>query len=540
MNGSINDIEVDVSCGDEISVSSPPPFSQKNGGDCDASPEEQSPEYIAYLTSPQRAFHFQRQTQTLQERRQLKVQRNQEALERLLYHNESGNSSNLVNKDYPIREKVSQNNTTSLPPRENVYQQVDTVMPKKTSIRQKAPLKDQVENLQEKFPFRTNQIQLLFQLLHSTVLQQQDQQQHEDLFVPPAPIFCLGSGGTGKTSVVKGVVKLLATCSNSPVTVIPAFVDCGLLGNESYTSSTMDSSVGTNKSQILQSVWKDILYEVYYSMMGTQSSQVAATNDILSASGVGEDYDSDGEIQDEELVDTDEGLIEEERKGYGQAETTGTRLSLRKDTNLPQKGMNIQVSGNVDEDTDHEEKIERLTLAKVTKSRSAAQRRVALKGIGLPPLLQIPLLASNLSRYTTGLPGAFAKALVNICGPASKRRNLVVLVLDRAECLLGLVSWFSQNDRNAMLSQLLLLPQYYKLSLCVIVVSSHGLLQYARIHNTQEPTEFIGTLSELVNPIRVYFDNYKGHDMFETVRRGNKLFRAQIHICLFTSVRRLT
>jgi Cdc6-like AAA superfamily ATPase len=502
----------DNSNDNESPAQSPLSRSKKSGGLHDASPEEeeQSPEFIAYLTSPQRAFHLERQTQTLDERRQLKVQRNQEALHRLFIHYDS----NGIPLD-ASKERVGVSNTASFPTRQSFHPQVDTVLPKKPQ----APLKDQLEKLQEKFPFRSNQIQLLFHLLHSITWQQQIQQQKEDLFIPPPPIFCFGSGGTGKTAVVKEVVKLLATFSDL-VTIIPAYVDCGLLGNESYATSTLDSSAGTNKSQVLQSAWKDILYEVFYSVLETQSSEQAntITDNLDAAIVVVEEEESEGEIQDEESIYNDENRIEDERKGLRRKETTDTNsITCKSKKVLPDKTMQSGIQVCSSDGPIHNEAIGRSSADKMYKGRSAALQRGPMKGNGLPPLLQLPLLTSNLSKYTTGLPGVFAKSLDHICGPSSGRKNHVVLVLDRAECLLGLMSWFSQSERNSMLSQILFLPQHYKLNLCVIVISSHGLLQYTRIHNTQEPTEFIGTLSEMINPIRVYFENYKGPDMFETV-----------------------
>ena len=524
---------------------------KRNNSDDNDALEDSSPEYISYFSSPHRAYHFQRQTQTLEERRLQKVRRNQEALSKLLEEpildldvGKQTNKGALEDKSN-FGQEIVDNATVSGRCRRRgmlgLMNQEVALRKDQHTVKQNNPIqlsmKDQLEELQQQIPFRAKQIQLLFDLLHSTVLQQQEQQQDSSLFLPPQSIFCIGSGGTGKTLVLKQVLRIIANSSSKyAINVIPAFVDCSLLGNESYSTSTLDSSlVGTNKSQILQSVWKDMLYEIYYAIgcqpPVTNSSPkdenhrnlekaMLSRNDVLNpqqvldVSLIGEDSDSEGELQvDDVIVLNKELKIEDQRKGCNRI-LTQTAVSLENIVLAGEAGNDVSDGKGRLPDGRSLEREE----AKVAKNIPipGTMKRPS-KGNALPPLLQSAFLASNLSRYTTGLPGAFSKALEPVCGPGSTRKNLIVLVLDRAESVLSQLSWFSQSERNDVLGQLLLLPQFYKLNMCVILVSSHGLLQYTRLHNTQEPSEFIGTLSEMIHPIRIYFNNYQGHDTFQTV-----------------------
>ncbi len=344
--------------------------------------------------------------------------------------------------------------------------------------------------LEEKYPHRTVSIGKLHSILSSTISLTASVSANvvpssaASVYVPP-PIFCMGSKGTGKTSVVCDVVGLLSsqTSSSTPSTlptakVQPAYVDCSIV-----EPSTVDRLVYTIYKQLKPSLSASIVTENKSFASNTKirgkkrKRKVANFNippkappqddtntkdehdhESKSKSNRGKQHPKDNELE------SNQNRVLPSRK----AKKAAIHKSIAYNAKSYKSVHRERARGNKEDIYQDEDEEYNSDEEAVATLHSA-----------------VLSLGRSLQKYYGALVddnGTYRNR--NFC----RKPKCGILVLDRAEELLSLSSSSKKgtsaspanSGANNYLSELLLLPKIMKLNITIVVVTNYCTLQMTR------------------------------------------------------------
>ena len=138
---------------------------------------------------------------------------------------------------------------------------------------------------------------------------------------------------------------------------------------------------------------------------------------------------------------------------------------------------------------------------------------------------------STRRHHAITTPADFGRALLPLCGGpddlVSKSRycGCAFLVVDHADRLLSMTAKqnspynaISKDERNNLLSQLLLLPRVMGLNLTIVVLTTNSLLEFGRTNNVHmQPSSSLGTIQDAIHPMRVRFHAYRGKLIYRSI-----------------------
>jgi len=341
--------------------------------------------------------------------------------------------------------------------------------------------------LHEKYPHREDQIQRLYAILSATISLTATVASSLSLstssasfvYIPP-PIFCIGSKGTGKTSVICDIVGLLSQRKRQPPTkneptkqqqspdarVQPAYVDCSIVEPSTverlvytiYKQLKPSSSLAFMEDLPTASTSKKLRHPKKRKRNNPPKSENAATTESSIITNALDQQDKDDQPR---VLPSRRAKKDAIHKSLAQNATTYENVRKNR---AKSGGTNNELpfDNNDDDDDDDDsddEAVDTLHSAVLSLGRSLQRH-----------------YGSYLDDNGTFRNRNFRKK--PRCG---------ILVLDKAEELLSLSgaskkgTGSSGGGANNVLSELLLLPKIMKLNLTIIVVTN-----YCTLHMTRE------------------------------------------------------
>jgi hypothetical protein len=387
-------------------------------------------------------------------------------------------------------------------------------------------------SLEQKYPYRAKQINLLRGLCSSSIRQVDLMQRigtiegikedYEMEAYVPTPIFVTGPSGSGKTSIVLDVLKELQSrpsdlCENIDIAkkVAVAYVDCATAEAHRTGASCVLESAYSQISSQLKSKFR----------VKTMKSKLSKQKSLFDGSSLAYNNSS-----------VADGSFDNNSFSFGDSFDEGS-LGGETDDNYASGSTKIEISGFInddDEDWINNEAIKFINTQeeelkpKQKKARKNLRRSTRLedkehsnetKSSTVTSTISIVKKPKKKSIRKLHTPIGFGRAVVQFCGVApynSFQRGCAFLVLDHAEKLLSLSST-SFHEKTNYLSQLLLLPRTLGLNLTVIVITDKCLLENTRINNIVRPNNTMGTIAEALIPFRIHFNAYKGSNEFRDV-----------------------
>ena len=363
--------------------------------------------------------------------------------------------------------------------------------------------------LHERYPHRVDQIGKVHAILSSTasltasVSSKVIPSSAASVYVP-APIFCIGPKGTGKTSIVSDILGLLsshsqATSNDIRAKVQPAYVDCSIV-----EPSTVERLVYTIYKQLKPSSSTSMGGEKRKSRSRIKKNPTKRRKRKSSGFLLPDDSNSkkDGGIHPPATVDdeTDEQprvLPSRKAKKAAIHKSIAQNATTYKNLQKRRTGDKYDSSDTEDDEDDSDDEA-------VTTLHSA-----------------VLSLGRSLQKYYGSYlddNGAYNNKSFR------KKPKCGVLVLDKAEELLSLSSASKKGTSastgggaNNFLSELLLLPKIMKLNLTIVVITNYCTLHMTRLNNASDPSKALGTISNGVHPIIVQFPAYKGNKIFTEI-----------------------
>ena len=358
--------------------------------------------------------------------------------------------------------------------------------------------KSLTDELNPKYPHRSNQIQVLCSQLVSIVQQSkfawqmknnlrsmgssqysEASYQGEIKMATPSPIMITGAGGNGKTCIVLDAIKALQRRTNGDSmqpTVANAYIDC---------ASSESGSVGA----VMNSAYRQ-LYESYHFNNGfgrydkvemngkvfkskekwkyTSSSSGIARSNLDGGNDFQDDIESDGAADDESMG---EDQLERQRSRAQKLETNRRNGKKFKTTSKSKKKA---TTNNTNQNNVRQTRLRAsLDSAKPDKQQ---QQSVGLGG-------SIPNAAASKSSQNSGAVALFGRATSALiqAGNTTRRRSsdnwrCAFLILDNADRIL---SWNTKNGSINPLTQIFLLPSVMGINLTFIFISRSTIFPYS-------------------------------------------------------------
>ena len=356
--------------------------------------------------------------------------------------------------------------------------------------------KSLTDELNPKYPHRSNQIQVLCSQLVSIVQQSkfawqmknnlrsmgssqysEASYQGDIKMATPSPIMITGAGGNGKTCIVLDAMKALQRRTNGKSThptVANAYIDC---------ASSESGSVGA----VMNSAYRQ-LYESYHFNNGfgrydkvevngkafktkekwkhTSSSSGIARSNLDGGNDFQDDIESDGAADDESMG---EDQLERQRS---RAQKLETNRRNGKKVKTVSKSKKKATTNNTNQNNVRQTRLRAsLDSAKPDKQQ---QQSVGLGG-------SIPNAAASKSASgAVALFGRAASVLIQ-AGNTTRRRSsdnwrCAFLILDNADRIL---SWNKNNGSINPLTQIFLLPSVMGINLTFIFISRSTIFPYS-------------------------------------------------------------
>lgn len=337
---------------------------------------------------------------------------------------------------------------------------------------EKLPLttKSLVDELIQKYPHRSKQIHILCSQLVSTVQKSkcawrrlsrnkqysEASYQGETRLASPAPILITGSGGTGKTCIVRDALAALQRRTSRGVA--NAYIDCA-------------SSESGTVTAVVNSAYKQLFDSYEQNMSSAQHDKVNANGKAksrgkhigtLGGDGFEMHFDSEGESEEANVED----MIERQRmRKFGKSRG---RKKATKGTAAKAKGQKCSGHKNA-----------RTTRLQTTLATKAASKSVSEKSSGLDGYVQNYTSRNTQASSSVALFGRAMSAIIQAGATKRKSPNdwrCSFVILDNAERIL---SWNKQGSTSP-LTQLFLLPSVMGINLTLIFISRSSIFHYSR------------------------------------------------------------
>ena len=370
-----------------------------------------------------------------------------------------------------------------------------------------------------------------------------DMGQETKAFVP-SPVFVTGPSGVGKTSVVRDILQTLKQRhgdvaltvsqheqqqSGNPSSVACSYVNCS-------------TSEGSTAGAFLEEAYKQILRSFFFSSdkklaRRSRKRRKRGTPRRRHMNGdVSSNKSPGGNTNDQSAIPS----VDNHSKGSPIVEKQGlpTEDEIRNT-----KDSVRRVSRHIDEDygvdrtlchDDEEEGFGDIEDQIEQQKKDHLRSKATLQGFSGQKDGATLIGDSSLEmkrHHTISTPADFGRALIPLCGGPShhgsktKYRGCAFLVLDHAERLLSMTakqsspySSLGRDERNNLLSQLLLLPRVMGLNLTIVVVTNNSLLEFGRTNNIHlQPSASLGTIQDAIHPIRVRFYAYRGRQIYRSI-----------------------
>jgi len=413
------------------------------------------------------------------------------------------------------------------------------------------------EEVCDRFPHREAQIRLLCSIFERTVQQGSradsaigsheldDMGQKGKAFVP-SPVFVTGPSGVGKTSVVRDILQTLKQ-RHGDVALTMSQHEQQPSGNPSsvaFSYVNCSTSEGSTAGAFLEEAYKQILRSFFFSSDKKLSRRSRKrrkrgtprrrhmNGDVSSIKSHG------GNANDQSAVPS----VDNHNKGSPMIEKQG--LPAEDEIRNTKSSMR-HVSRHIDEDygvdrtfchDDEEEGFGDIEDQIEQQKKEHLRSKATLQGFSGQKGGAALIGDSSLEmkrHHTISTPADFGRALIPLCGgPTSSHhgsktryRGCAFLVLDHAERLLSMTakqsspySSLGRDERNNLLSQLLLLPRVMGLNLTIVVVTNNSLLEFGRTNNIHlQPSASLGTIQDAIHPIRVRFYAYRGRQIYRSI-----------------------
>ena len=351
--------------------------------------------------------------------------------------------------------------------------------------------KSLVDELNPKYPHRSNQIHILCSQLVSIVQKSKFAWQMKDnirslgniqyseasyqgdiKLATPSPIMITGNGGNGKTCIVRDAMKALqqrTNCGNVFPAVANAYIDCA-------------SSESGSVAAVMNSAYKQ-LHECYHSNSGFGRDEKIELKGYKHHSSAGITRSTLGGENDftEDVVESD--AADDESLGEDQLERQRSRAQKMKETagrNGKRSKHNTKANGNatkVNSNNTQNVRQTRLRTTLATKADQPTSQSIGLNSGSIPS-------ATNRNTQNSGSVALFGRAtsaLIQAGNTTRKRTSnnnwrCVFLILDNAERIL---SWKKHGSINP-LTQIFLLPSVMGINLTLIFISRSTIFQHSR------------------------------------------------------------
>ena len=311
-----------------------------------------------------------------------------------------------------------------------------------------------LKRLRNMYPFREHQINTLSSLIDASIGQTLECQRSGSAFVP-APIFVSGPTGTGKTSVVRDVIKSVKEGKSSRLN--HAYVNCSILD-----PSSIDRLVSFAISQLVPCTR---ITSNRKQRKRKRKSRVQILPALRSGSLTGT---TSSNLQPLDSNHSNDSIVDRPLKGHETASWGASEpLPTAGETSIlkpPNPG----------------------SLLGEGYRRSQPERKVCLSGQKTrtrQPDLFSPQRDAKSHLIDTvwtlhSVVSSFGRTLQPAFGRNGKKS--AVLVLDHADRLLSLSMKKIPNDQTNFLSELLVLPKEMELNLTIIVISNNCCLDSSR------------------------------------------------------------
>lgn len=348
-------------------------------------------------------------------------------------------------------------------------------------------LGERLRSLMAQYPHRESQIHHLAALLHGSVGACHTTPKGSLALQVPAPIFISGPPSTGKTSVVKDVVKALHN-----ERLHSAYIHCETLEpssverlvSDAYRQlrATMDIQhhhsgwpkrrrLGSSSKKLPHSPMMPTKGNKILSPKSTSAAKVAAARKENAPANLAKlisDFDT---AQDANPRLQPRRVVKEAIKPAQINLISSKSQKLRKLSKVKGKGSSIEQKSHHHDDE------------QVESSHSAVV--------------------------------AFGRSLQQHFGPGSGRS--AVLILDHAERLLRLSARKKANEKSNCLAELLLLPKVMQLNLTIVLISQYSLLHHTRLDNLASAEKSTPSLLESTGGLTIQFPTYSSKDEFVQV-----------------------
>jgi len=346
--------------------------------------------------------------------------------------------------------------------------------------------------------------------------------QGDSKLAAPSPIVVTGTGGGGKTCIVRDAMKALQkrTSGGSEAgmhpTVADAYVDCA-------------SSESGSVAAVMNSAYRQ-LYECCelssspgrYGKVRVKGNAKAGEKGkhiagIARATLGGDDFAADFESEAEDEDADAEDLIERQRK--------------RRSGKSHGKKTNKEVKATAAKAKMHKNNLQknvRQTRLRSTLATRAACEPTFEKSTGLKGSIQSNVSINTQNSSSVALFGRATSALIQ--GGATKKKlpkncRCAFLILDNADRIL---SWKKTGSMNP-LTQIFLLPCVMGINLTLIFISRSTIFQYSPVHNAP------ASLLDAVHPQKIHFDSYTSVEMIKSILHVPRIKLSIIGRCTTTS-----
>ncbi|CAJ1969574.1 unnamed protein product [Cylindrotheca closterium] len=352
-----------------------------------------------------------------------------------------------------------------------------------------------VKELEEQYPHREPQIRRLLSLFQSTIGQVSKPQQSSG-FVP-APLFVIGSTGTGKTSVVWDTLAL-ARADSSPPTFSTDRVpqsEVALINCATLEPATIGRLIVSISQQLRPSLKRRHSNPSSKNKQRKRKRKQNGGNDVATVA----------------TVATASSTMDENEEGSSEA---------RKQ----QRPLHVTTTNNDDDiDQENTRRVQPTRAAKVMDTNDSLKHTKTNQIHSNDPENDDDDAAKPTDRIESPHSAVMAlgRSLLPYYGTRSKRCGFVILD-QNPERLLTMSSSDGRNDKSNVLAELLLLPRVMQLNICFVVVTTNRLLPGSRLNNIAGPTKASATLMTALRPMCVQFPAYKGNDCFKKILKAKR------------------
>ena len=400
---------------------------------------------------------------------------------------------------------TSENNAIDTNKRKRRGMLFSTTVPNKPSSSIQPPTqpllttKSLTDELNPKYPHRSNQIQVLCSQLVSIVQQSkfawqmknnlrsmgssqysEASYQGDIKMATPSPIMITGAGGNGKTCIVLDAMKALQRRTNGKSkhpTVAKAYIDCassesgsvGAVMNSAYRQlyESYHFNNGFGRYDKVEANRKAFKSKEKWKYTSSSSSGIARSN-LDGGNDFQDDIESDGAADDESMG---EDQLERQRSRAQKLETN--RRNGKKVKNVS-KSKKKATMNNTNQNNVRQTRL-RASLDS-TKTDKQQQQSVGLGG-------SIPSTAASKSAQNSGSVALFGRATSALiqAGNTTRKRSsdnwrCAFLILDNADRIL---SWHTKNGSINPLTQIFLLPSVMGINLTFIFISRSTIFPYS-------------------------------------------------------------